>query len=50
MLSHPYHTMWDYAQHAALGGIVLTARSLAGGVLVGNIMHLLVTAAVPTEV
>jgi hypothetical protein len=35
---------------AALGGIILTARGLAGGVLVGNVMHLLLTAAVPTGV
>jgi hypothetical protein len=34
----------------ALGGIILTARGLAGGVLVGNVMHLLLTAAVPTGV
>jgi hypothetical protein len=32
------------------GGIILTARGLAGEVLVGNIMHLLLTAAVPTGV
>jgi hypothetical protein len=32
------------------GGIILTARGLAGGVLVGNIMHLLLTVAVPTRV
>jgi hypothetical protein len=30
------------------GGIVLTARGLTSGVLVGNVMHLLLTAAVPT--
>jgi hypothetical protein len=35
---------------AALGGIILTERGLAGGVLVGNVMHLLLTAAVPTGV
>jgi hypothetical protein len=34
----------------ALGGIILTARSLTRGVLVGNVMHLLLTAAVPTGV
>jgi flagellar biosynthesis protein FliR len=34
----------------ALGGIFLTARGFASGVLVGNIMHLLLTAAVPTGV
>jgi hypothetical protein len=34
----------------ALGGVILTARGLTGGVLVGNIMHLLLTAAVPTRV
>jgi hypothetical protein len=32
------------------GGIILTARGLAGGVLVGNVMHLLLTAAVLTGV
>jgi hypothetical protein len=32
------------------GGIVLTARGLTGGVLVGNVMHLLLTAAVSTGV
>jgi hypothetical protein len=35
---------------AALGGIILTARGLTSGVLVGNVMHLLLTAAVPTGV
>jgi hypothetical protein len=35
---------------AALGGIILTARGLAGGVLVGNVMHLLLIAAVATGV
>jgi hypothetical protein len=34
----------------ALGGIILTARGLTGGVLVGNVMHLLLTAAVVTGV
>jgi hypothetical protein len=34
----------------ALGGIILMARGLAGGVLVGNVMHLLLTAAVQTGV
>jgi hypothetical protein len=39
----------DHACHCrSPGGIILTARGLAGGVLVGNIMHLLLTAAVPT--
>jgi hypothetical protein len=32
------------------GGIVLMVRGLIGGVLVGNVMHLLLTAAVPTGV
>jgi hypothetical protein len=32
------------------GGIILTARGLTSGVLVGNVVHLLLTAAVPTEV
>jgi hypothetical protein len=41
----------DHACHCrGPGGIILTARGLAGGVLVGNIMHLLLTAAVPTGV
>jgi hypothetical protein len=35
---------------AALGGIILTARGLTSGVLVGNVMHLLLTAVVPTRV
>jgi hypothetical protein len=35
---------------AALGGIILTTRGLAGGVLVGDVMHLLLTATVPTGV
>jgi hypothetical protein len=34
----------------ALGGIILMARGLTGGVLVGNVMHLLLTTAVPTGV
>jgi hypothetical protein len=34
----------------ALGGIILMARGVVGGVLVGNVMHLLLTAAVPTGV
>jgi hypothetical protein len=38
------------AVSAALGGIILTARGLTSGVLVGNVMHLLLTAAVPTGV
>jgi hypothetical protein len=32
------------------GGIFLTARGLIGGVLVGYVVHLLLTAAVPSEV
>jgi hypothetical protein len=32
------------------GGVILTARGLTGGVLVGNVMHLLLTATVPTGV
>jgi hypothetical protein len=32
------------------GGIILTVRGLTGRVLVGNVMHLLLTAAVPTGV
>jgi hypothetical protein len=35
---------------AALRGIILTARGFAGRVLVGNVMHLLLTAAIPTGV
>jgi hypothetical protein len=33
-----------------LGGIILTASGLAGGVLVGYVVHLLLTAAVPPGV
>jgi hypothetical protein len=35
---------------AALGGIFLAARGLTSGVLVGDVVHLLLIAAVPTEV
>jgi hypothetical protein len=35
---------------AALGGILLAARGLASGVLVGDVVHLLLIAAVPTGV
>jgi hypothetical protein len=35
---------------AALGGIILAARGFIGGVLVGDVMHLLLTAAVPNGV
>jgi hypothetical protein len=35
---------------AALGGIILAARGLTSGVLVGDVVYLLLTAAVPTEV
>jgi hypothetical protein len=35
---------------AALGGIVLTASGFVGGVLVGYVVHLLLTAAVPSGV
>jgi hypothetical protein len=35
---------------AALRGIVLTASGFAGGVLVGYVMHLLLTAFVPSTV
>ena len=35
---------------AALGGIILMASGLVGGMLVGYIMHLLLTAVVPTGV
>jgi hypothetical protein len=41
------------ATHAiavALRGIVLTASGFAGGVLVGYVMHLLLTAVVPSRV
>jgi hypothetical protein len=34
----------------ALGGIILSARGLTGGVLIGNVMHLLLTTAGPTGV
>jgi hypothetical protein len=33
-----------------LGGIILAARGLTSGVLVGNVVYLLLTAAVPTGV
>jgi hypothetical protein len=35
---------------AALGGIILAARGLTSGVLVGDVVYLLLTAAVPTGV
>jgi hypothetical protein len=35
---------------AALGGIVLMASGLAGGVLVGYVLHLLLATAVPSGV
>jgi hypothetical protein len=35
---------------AALGGIILVARGLTSGVLVGDVVYLLLTAAVPTGV
>jgi hypothetical protein len=35
---------------AALGGILLAARGLTSGVLVGDVVYLLLTAAVPTRV
>jgi hypothetical protein len=35
---------------AALGGILLAARGLASGVLVGDVVHLLLIAAIPTGV
>jgi hypothetical protein len=41
----------DHACHCCgPGGIILTARGLTSEVLVGNVMHLLLTAAVPTGV
>jgi hypothetical protein len=41
----------DHACHCrGPRGIILTARGLTSGVLVGNVMHLLLTAAVPTGV
>jgi hypothetical protein len=41
----------DHVCHCrGTGGIILTARGLAGGVLVGNVMHLMLTASVPTGV
>jgi hypothetical protein len=41
----------DHACHCrGPGGIILTARGFTGGVLVGNVMRLLLTAAVPTGV
>jgi hypothetical protein len=35
---------------AGLGGIILAARGLTSGVLVGNVVYLLLTAAVPAGV
>jgi hypothetical protein len=35
---------------AALGGMLAAARGLASGVLVGNVVHLLLIAAVPTGI
>ena len=35
---------------AALGGIILTVRGLTSGVLVGDVVYLLLTTAVPTGV
>jgi hypothetical protein len=32
------------------GGVILMARGLTSGVLVGNVMHLLLTVAIPTGV
>jgi hypothetical protein len=49
-LLRPSSALTTRAIATALGGIILTARGLTGGVLVGNIMHLLLTAAVPTGV
>jgi hypothetical protein len=49
-LLHPSWAPTTSAIVAALGGIILTARGLTSGVLVGNVMHLLLTAAVPTGV
>jgi hypothetical protein len=41
----------DHACHCrGPGGIILTARGLTSGVLVGNVMHLLLTAVVLTRV
>jgi hypothetical protein len=41
----------DHACHCRdPGGIILTTRGLTSGVLVGNVMHLLLTAAVPAGV
>jgi hypothetical protein len=41
----------DHACHCrGPGGIILTVMGLAGGVLVGNSMHLLLTVVVPTGV
>jgi hypothetical protein len=41
----------DHACHCrGPGGIILTARGLTSGMLVGNVVHLLLTAAVPTGV
>jgi hypothetical protein len=49
-LLRPSSTSTTSAIAAALGWIILTAWGLAGGVLVGNVMHLLLAATVPTRV
>jgi hypothetical protein len=49
-LLHPSPAPASRAIAAALGGIFLTASGLAGRVLVGYVVHLLLTAAVPSEV
>jgi hypothetical protein len=49
-LLHPSSAPTTSCVAAALGGIILAARVLTSGVLVGNVVYLLLTAAVPTGV
>jgi hypothetical protein len=49
-LLRPSPTAASRAIVVTLGGIFLTASGLAGGVLVGYVVHLLLTAAVPSGV
>jgi hypothetical protein len=49
-LLRPSLASTTHAIATALGAIVLAVRGFAVGVLVGNVMHLLLTAVVPTGV
>jgi hypothetical protein len=49
-LLRPSSVLITSAIATTLGGIILTARGLTSGVLVDNVMHLLLTVAVPTGV